>query len=297
MGELQARGIIFNIMKYSVHDGPGIRTTVFLKGCPLTCWWCHNPESQERTPELMVWDSKCIGCGECRQACKLDAVSDVTRCTVCGKCVDRCHSCAREMVGRQVTGAELLREIEKDVIFYDESGGGVTFSGGEPLMQPEFLTIMLASCQRKGIHTAVDTTGFASTDTLLAISRLTDLFLYDLKLMDDALHRQYTGVSNRLILKNLQELSLNHNNIRIRFPLIPDVNDDVCNVEKLGEFVASLRGVSQVHVIPYQPMGVCKYDRLRKDYRLQAVTAPDQEKIEAVANKLKQYGLTVKIGG
>ena len=297
MGELLATGIVFNIMKYSVHDGPGIRTTVFLKGCPLTCWWCHNPESQGGAPELMVWDSKCIGCGDCQQACEWEAIADASRCTACGKCADCCHSGAREMVGKQFTVTEVMREIEKDIIFYDESGGGVTFSGGEPLMQPEFLISILQACQKKSIHTAIDTTGFASTETLLRISKLTDLFLYDLKLMDDALHKQYTGVSNVLILNNLRELSLNHHAIRIRFPLIPGINDELANIEKLGEFVASLRGVTQVHVIPYQQMGVCKYRRLQKEYRLQTMMLLDQEKTAAVAHKLKQYGLTIKIGG
>lgn len=201
------------------------------------------------------------------------------------------------MAGRQVTVPEIMNEIDKDRIFYDESCGGVTFSGGEPLMQPEFLEHLLLSCKRKYIHTAVDTSGYVDTMTLLRISKITDLFLYDLKIMDEERHIKYTGVSNRLILKNVRELSQCHGAIHLRFPLIPGINDDLDNVTKVGEFSAALRGVSQINIIPYQHLGVDKYLRLQKKYRLQKVCQPGSEEVEAVAQKLKEYGLTVKIGG
>jgi len=296
--------MIFNIMKYSVHDGPGIRTTVFLKGCPLNCWWCHNPESQCGEPELMIWDSKCIGCDDCLQACPNHVTTDMgdegqhaQRCKACGMCVAVCHSGAREMAGRLVTVSEVMKDIEKDIIFYDESGGGVTFSGGEPFMQPDFLEHLLMSCRQKYIHTAVDTSGYTCTETLLRISKLTDLFLYDLKIMDEDRHVKYTGVSNALILKNVKELAKYHGDIHIRFPLIPGVNNDSDNVARIGEFTALLPSVSQIHIIPYQHMGVDKYYRLQKKYRLEKTCQPDSEEVEAVAQTLKGYGLTVKIGG
>lgn len=284
-------------MRYSVHDGPGIRTTVFLKGCPLTCLWCHNPESQSAAPELMLCDSRCIGCGDCRTVCGHGAAVDMGQCEACGKCAAACPSGAREMAGRRVTVADVMNIIEKDIIFYDQSGGGVTFSGGEPLMQPSFLQSLLTACNKQSIHTAVDTSGFAATETLLCISKLTDLFLYDLKVMDEKRHTQYTGVSNRLILHNLKELSACGTPIRIRYPLIPGINDDKENVAALGAFAAALPGVTQIHILPYQQMGVQKYTRLRKEYSLPHTAPPGSGAVETVTQLLKDYGLTVITGG
>jgi pyruvate formate lyase activating enzyme len=284
-------GTIFNIMKYAVHDGPGIRTTVFFKGCPLTCLWCHNPESQAGRPEVMVWDNKCIGCGDCRQVCNHEL------CMTCGACAAVCPSGAREAVGSVMTVADVMREIEKDMIFYDESGGGVTFSGGEPLQQPDFLQKLLTLCRQKRIHTAVDTTGFAPAAALLGISGYTDLFLYDLKLMDDVRHKEYTGVSNRLILENLQELSRVHRDIRIRYPFIPGINDDEKNIRHTGRFLAGLQGVSPIHLLPYQHLGAGKYHRIKKEYRLRHLVPPGADALAPAKKILEEYGLTVMIGG
>jgi len=294
-------GIVFDIMKYSVHDGPGIRTTVFLKGCPLSCRWCHNPESRRPGRQVMFHAERCIGCGECAGVCAngvLLTASDENQgqCAGCGRCAAVCHTGAREMAGREIPAVELIREIERDVIFYDQSGGGVTFSGGEPLMQADFLKTLLAGCRDREIHTAVDTSGFAPRDKLLDIGGLTDLFLFDLKMMDEKRHRHYTGVSNRVILDNLRELASRHNNIVIRIPVLPGLNDDDDNVNATGRFITTLPGVRSVHILPYHRAGAEKYRRLGQTYSLPDLRPPDDEKMNAIAGILGRYGLIVQIG-
>ena len=195
---------VFNIMRFSTHDGPGIRTTVFFKGCPLSCWWCHNPESQRFRPDLMYFEERCRHCGDCVAACP-EGVADLgcRRCTVCAEV---CAAEARQIAGKRVTLGELLREVERDLIFFEESGGGVTLSGGEPVSQPRFAEALLGACRERGIHTVLETCGFAHPDTFLRVALSADLVLFDLKLMDPARHQQYTGVSNRGILRNLEQL-------------------------------------------------------------------------------------------
>ncbi len=252
-------GLVFDIKKFSIHDGPGIRTTVFLKGCPLNCWWCHNPESQARAPERIFHESRCIRCGACQQVCEQDAISlngnsivtDGERCTLCGACVDVCVAEAREIVGRKMTVDQVVAKIEQDVAFYDESGGGATFSGGEPLQQGRFLLALLRVCKEREIHTAVDTCGFAAWSILDSIREYVDLFLYDLKMMDDAQHRQYTGVSNELILRNLRTLSERGHHIHLRLPIIPGINDDEGHIRQVGAFAAALPHLDQVDLLRY----------------------------------------------
>ncbi len=289
-------GCIFDIMRYSVHDGPGIRTTVFLKGCPLNCLWCHNPEGQSAKPEIMLWPERCINCGECRAACRYDAVTNPEKCTACGRCAEACPAEARVPVGRTMSAEKTLQQIEKDAVFYRQSGGGVTFSGGEPLMQPDFLAEVLAACRRHEIHTAVETTGFAGEQTLLNISRLTDLFLYDLKLMDDERHQRCTGVSNRRILDNLKMLTENHADVVVRIPVIPGVNDDEKNITAAGEFLAALK-INAVHLLPYHRAGAEKYRRLNRRYLLGDVQVPTAEHMNDLAQRLRKFGLTTQIGG
>lgn len=304
-----AGGTVFDIMKYSVHDGPGIRTTVFLKGCPLSCHWCHNPESQLPEPQIMFYPERCIGCGDCAGVCPSGALLPLAgagentvpepgrgKCTGCGSCAAVCHAGAREIAGRKMSAVEVIRAIERDVIFYDQSAGGVTFSGGEPLMQTDFLTALLAGCREKEIHTAVDTCGFAPRDKLLQLAGLVDLFLYDLKLMDDRRHRQYTGVSNGVILDNLLELASHHDNIVIRIPVIPGINDDADNINETGRFIATLSGVRSVHILPYHRIGTQKYRRLGLTYALPELRPPDSEKMKVFADILVKYGLTVQVG-
>ncbi len=298
-------GLISNIQKYSLQDGPGIRTTVFLKGCPLDCWWCHNPENRASRPEVAVVESRCIRCGECLKVCPQsegaslgpEGVQPPVECKVCGGCVEVCPTGARQLVGRRLTAEQALAELLADRIFYEESGGGITFSGGEPLMQPEFLKDLLTACRAQGINTAVDTCGFAPREQLLAVAALTDLFLYDLKFVDDAKHREYTGVSNATILENLQALSGIHKNIWIRIPIIPGLNDCPEELEAMARLVASLSGVQQVNLLPYHKTGIHKFKRLGQNYRLADTVPPSREYMEAVAQRFNALGLNAKAGG
>ncbi|HYE81655.1 MAG TPA: glycyl-radical enzyme activating protein [Clostridia bacterium] len=291
------QGTIFNIQKYSIHDGPGIRTTVFLKGCPLTCSWCHNPESQAFGSELMLYEKRCIGCGKCTEVCGHDALLDRSKCTSCGSCAEVCYSKARELAGKLVTVPEIITQLEKDSIFYDESGGGVTFSGGEPLSQPEFLLELLRQCKKREYHTAVDTSGYGTAETLRAVSGMTDLFLYDLKLINDAKHIKYTGVSNKLILDNLNLISQLGNKVYIRIPLIPGINDDESNIRATARVIQDTPAVQQVNILPYHNIAADKYTRLGKCSSLMDIPVPSKEYMETVAGMFLEYGIRVKIGG
>jgi len=297
--------MIFDIVRYSTHDGPGIRTTVFLKGCPLDCWWCHNPEGQSPAPQLVVRPDRCIHCLSCLTACRNQAVvlvdgNPITmpdKCRLVGNCVRTCQSGAREIAGSRITVPDLLEEIEKDTVFYDESGGGVTFSGGEPFMQPIFLKALLRFCKEKRIHTAVETCGFVDSATLLSASPYVDLYLYDLKVADDEKHRRFTGVSNKLILENLRNLSRSLSHIAVRFPVIPGVNDSDEDVSRIGEFVSSLRNVEEVDILPYHKLGIEKYNRLGMRYRMAEMRQPTPGEVTRITGRLRSFGLTVKVGG
>lgn len=297
-------GTVFNIQKYSIHDGPGIRTTVFFKGCPLACLWCHNPESIAPKPEIIFGSNKCIGCGDCVKTCPKEAMQvveqtvrkEAANCIGCEACVTVCPTGAIEQAGKKMTEAEILKEIEKDRVFYEESGGGVTFSGGECLMQPEFLTGLLTACKARGLHTALDTSGYASWQTIAGLKDAVDLFLYDLKLMDDKQHRKYTGVSNKLILENLQKLANNGKLIWVRVPVIPGINDDDANLQAMGAFLYSLQ-IRDVFLLPYHNIAVNKYTRLGTSYQLSALTPPSHKQMEAMLPGLQEFGLNVQIGG
>ncbi|MDP4160440.1 MAG: glycyl-radical enzyme activating protein [Bacillota bacterium] len=298
-------GKIFDIMKYSIHDGPGIRTTVFFKGCPLHCQWCHNPESQRFEQELMYWPDRCIGCGQCLEVCPNGAVTSEAgkfeylrdKCFACGACSTVCHAGVRELVAKTMSVSDVMAEIEKDLIFYDESGGGVTFSGGEAIMQPVFLLEVLKECRKKEIHTAVETCGYVKLESLQMISDYVDLFLYDLKLMDTKKHQEFTGAPNELILGNLRWLAEHHPQVIVRVPIIPTINDDEENLSQLGEFVASLRRVTKLHILPYHNAGSDKYRRLGRRYLLPGIQPPDNERMEKIKGQLEQFGLNIKIGG
>lgn len=308
MGAL--RGLVFNLQRFSFHDGPGIRTTVFLKGCPLRCWWCHNPEGQSPEPDLLLRPERCIGCGACLSACPYGAIAvdgagtlrtDRSRCHHCGACVEVCYAGARELAGRWMTVEEVIAEVERDIPFYGASEGGerggVTFSGGEPLSQPDFLHALLVACRARGLHTAVDTSGFAPWPVLDRIRGLVDLFLYDLKVVDDARHRRYTGVSNRRILENLRRLSAAGHRIFLRIPLIPGVNDDPEAVHQALAFAATLPRIDRVDLLPYHATGLGKYERLDIPYALHETRPPSDERVAEIARAWERAGFAVKIRG
>ena len=298
-------GMIFDIKRFAIHDGPGIRTTVFLKGCPLDCWWCHNPEGRSQEREFFFRAGRCVSCGTCVEVCTEKAVSmdgnnpvrDAKRCTLCGECVDACGTEARDLVGRSATAAEVMAEIVKDNVFYEESGGGATFSGGEPLAQPEFLEELLLACKDARVHTAVDTSGFAEPEVVERIASLADMFLYDLKVMDDDAHLRLTGFSNRQILANLENLSRRGCEIVIRVPLIPGLNDGEDALRTLGVYVAELPHTHPIDVLPYERVGVEKYARMNLAYRLPDVMTPDAAAAAKAASILENYGLDVTVGG
>lgn len=299
-----AAGIVMNIQKYSIHDGPGIRTTVFLKGCPLNCWWCHNPESQKSNPEIMFFKEKCKSCGLCLKMCPQKAIEFVDgypvtnegKCNLCGKCTDFCTSNAREIIGKEMTVKDLMKEIIKDEAFYDESNGGVTFSGGEPLMHADYLNDILRACKNRGIHTTIDTSGYADWSQFEKIIDNTDLFLFDIKHMDNEKHFKYIGIGNTVILENLKKLSERGSNIYIRMPIIAGVNDDDKNIDAAVDFISKLN-IIHVNLLPYHKMGMDKYVRLNKKYKLSGLEKPSDEVMDKIADKFKKAGIKTKIGG
>ncbi len=263
-------GIIFDIKRFAVHDGPGIRTTVFLKGCPLRCAWCHNPES--------------ISAAIC-EVPKTVRIGDKT-------------FCENEMVGREITVEELMRELEKEKIFMDESGGGVTFSGGEPLMQHEFLNEALKACKNAGMHTAVDTSGYARWEILEKAAGLTDLFLYDIKIMDEELHRKFTGVSNKLILENLAKLLNMGKTVYLRMPMVQDVSFSETNILQTLHFLSGLnRKPELINLLPFHNTASHKYERFKMENAFSDMKSMDKKELQEVKKQFKNAGFQVKIGG
>jgi pyruvate formate lyase activating enzyme len=302
-------GLIFNIQRFSIHDGPGIRTTIFLKGCPLRCFWCHNPEGLHKQVEIQFYSARCIQCGECARACPEGAqivnpterVYQRERCTACGQCVETCFAEGLQLVGKQVSAGEAVAEALRDRDFYASSGGGVTLSGGEPLLQPRFTFAVLAALQAEGVHTALETTTHCSWDTLSAALPLTDLFMVDLKHLDPARHQAATGVSNERILENTRRLAQTGKPIIFRTPVVPGVNDTPDEIHAIATYVRELgdlradsgTGLS-LELLPFHHLADDKYTSLGLEYHAAHLTPPPKELMNALTEAARSTGIQVK---
>lgn len=298
-------GIVFAVKKYAIHDGPSIRTTVFFKGCPLSCPWCHNPEGMDKSIALVWNKDRCIGCMACVTGCAQQCLvfennilkRDPDACIQCLHCTDICPALAHEAVGREADVADIMADILKDMPFYDTSGGGVTFSGGEPLMQPDFLMALLKACGRSGIHRAVDTSCFSPSRLVLAMADHCDLFLVDLKHMDSETHRKFTGVPNEKIKKNIVLLARKGHDIRVRIPLIAGFNTDEKNMRASADFLASLPGIQGVDLLPYHSIAKGKYKKMGLADGSGRFAPVSSRQVDNCADILKQHKLNVQVGG
>ena len=294
---------IFNIQKFSIHDGPGIRTTVFFKGCPLQCIWCHNPESQNSGKEILYDKNKCTLCGSCIKTCQNNAIelkdndleTNMDKCTFCSDCTVCCINSARQIAGKEYTVDEVMKEVLKDRVFYKNSKGGVTLSGGEPLIYAAFVEELLMELKKENIHTAVDTCGAVDFKVLERISKYTDLFLYDIKSMDEEKHILYTGVSNKNIINNLINLSKIHNNINLRLPIIEGINADENHIFEILKLIKNTN-IKKINLLPYHDIAMHKYEKLGRKY-YEYMKRPADEKLKRYIDIIEKEGYRVKIGG
>ena len=299
-------GWVVDIQHYCIHDGPGIRTTVFLGGCPLNCLWCSNPESLQVGPRIVHWEERCVQCGACLATCPNAAIEQgsngrkrilADRCDLCGWCIDECCASALEQMGRGMTVQEVMVQVEADYLPYQASGGGLTLSGGEPTSQPEFSRRLLQRCRERGIHTAVETCGDASWRTWQALLPYMDLVLYDVKEVDPDRHRRYTGRSNERILENLHRLATSGVPLVLRRPLIPGHNDDEESIRALAALAQGLETVDEIHLLPYHRLGQAKYWQMGIEYTLGDLSPQNGEQIESLRDILAGYGSRVMVGG
>lgn len=299
-------GIVFDIKRYAIHDGPGIRTTIFVKGCPLRCLWCANPESQILQPEIVWFEDKCIECSKCVSKCPADAIKIDEKnrrviqwniCTLCGECSKVCPAEALNQIGKHMTVEEVMKEIEKDIIFYTLSGGGVTISGGEPLVQWKFVREIFRKCQEEAIHTALYTCGHSSWEIMKEVLEFVDLVLYDIKVIDAEKHLKYTGVTNRVILENAKRIDSEGIPLMIRIPIIPGYNDSEKSIRHTAEFIVRLKHVKEVGILPYHCYGLQKYKRLGRQYKLENCESPTKDKLQNIREIMESYGLKVTLYG
>jgi pyruvate formate lyase activating enzyme len=298
---------VINIQKYSIHDGDGIRTTIFFKGCPLSCLWCHNPESQNYSEELMYDGEKCTGCMACIDICHQRAISkeenhvitDRSKCDLCKGCLDYCINNAREIVGKEYTVAQLIKEVEKDRMFYEESNGGITLSGGEVMTQNmDYVEELLKKLKRRGYNIAIDTCGQAPYENYKRVLNYVDNFLYDIKLMNNEKHIKYVGKSNEVILDNLKKLSEAGANINIRIPMVEGINTDDKSIEEFIKCLKDNINVQKINLLPYHNTGRSKYERLQKVYEGVNFEAPNEERMKVIKEQFEKAGFTnIKIGG
>ena len=297
-------GVVFDVKRFAVHDGPGIRTTVFLKGCSLRCVWCHNPEAIDHTPEIMTRPERCIRCGTCLDVCPNGAHQVVVTgehvyqrelCTRCGRCVEACYAGALEMVGKRVSVADVMAVLREDSAFYESSGGGVTLSGGEPLVQSDFIAALLRTCKAEGFHTAIDTCGHVAWRIFRKVLPYVDLVLCDLKHISPQRHRQYTGASNRLILNNLRRLSDKGIPVEIRMLIVPTINDSRGFIERSARFLASLDNITVVRLLPYHCLAGSKYRNLGRENTLPEIPLSDASPIQQIASWIEEYELNVLV--
>lgn len=301
--QYDTEGVLFNIQRYSLHDGPGIRTIPFFKGCPLACKWCSNPESQRPQPELIFKKNDCIRCGKCVAVCPQKALSvnnplfiDRARCVQCGECTNVCPTHALEMKGKRMTVREVVRELQKEENLYRRSGGGITLSGGEPLAQPEFARELLKACKEKGWHTAIETTGFTTKEVIDDVFPYVDLALTDIKAINPAVHQDNTGVDNSIILENLLRISF-LTKVIVRIPVIPGVNDNTEEIRNIGEFARLMLNVDTIHLLPYHSFGENKYQLLGRDYPLADAIAIGDGKMAILKHEIESLGFSCQIGG
>ena len=295
------RGNVFNIQRYSIHDGPGIRTTVFLKGCNMRCFWCHNPESIDPRPQIQFFPQKCIGCGKCYGMCpELAILSDAGRrvylndkCVRCGKCAENCYAEALVLTGKTMKADEIIAEIGKDRHFYQSSGGGVTFSGGEPLLQPDFLRELLIESKKQGYHTVVDTAGNVPWKIIEDMIPFVNLWLYDIKLYNSERHKSATGSDNALILENLGKLA-SRTKAAVRIPVIPGVNGSVEETGDIAGFLSGLAEIQYIELLPLNHLSEGKYGSLNLDYKIRDYVPPSRAELDILYEIFESKGLRIK---
>lgn len=307
---VEREATIFNIQKYNMYDGPGVRTLIFFQGCPLRCQWCANPEGMERRPRILFREASCVNCGACVAACpqgihrlngngKHEVVRDLEhQCTGCSACVEHCLQNALSVIGEKKTISQLMDVILEDQAFYSVSGGGVTLGGGEVLMQPEAAANLLWACKQEGIHTAIETCGYATTENLLKVAEFVDLFLFDIKHFDSKRHAQLTGVHNELILKNLELLLQKRYHVKIRMPLLKGVNDSKEEIEQIAQFLVpykTAKNFAGIDLLPYHKLGVNKYQQLGKEYRIKGDPSLHDSDLEKIEQWLSEYDLPVTV--